>query len=215
MKNLLQLSGKVFITGTDTGCGKTMITTTLLAALQKEQKTVVAIKPVATGFVADSRDNEDELILKSMQPELTLPVCCRKFALPVAPNIAARAENTAILFEELVEFCHQHYIQSRPEVMLIEGAGGLLVPLTDTSTWIDFIHMLGARVLLVVGIRLGAINHALLTAAMLRAAGISCVGWIANCLCPETLQMQEVIDTIREFMERDYKIPLFTIVDGK
>lgn len=189
-----------FITGTDTHCGKTYVTLALLHWLQKEKQKVHAIKPVASGFMEQKPINEDVLAIKTHTAFKDLPVSLYDFADPIAPHLAARRAEKEIKLKELMDFCQQPLFNALDH-LFIEGAGGLLVPLNEKETWLDFLHHFKIPVILVVGLRLGCINHALLTASVLKASNIPCLGWIANKLDVTMNAQEENVETLRAWLE--------------
>lgn len=184
-----------FITGTDTDCGKTYVTRKLLEFVSKS----IAIKPVASGCFL----HEEELISADAQ-QLQYHNCLSleqinpwRFPSPISPHIAAREQKVSIIIKELADYCLNFKMEPF-ETLFIEGAGGLMVPLNDKETWIDFLKLTKIPVILVVGLKLGCINHALLTASALDYYNIPCAGWIANCLYPNMLALDENIETLKE-----------------
>jgi dethiobiotin synthetase len=176
----------LFVTGTDTGVGKTRVACALLRAYAARGLHVVGMKPVAAG--ARRRDgvwvNEDvEALIAasnvSAPLELVNPYC---FEPPVAPHIAANREKIIIKNRYLQE-CHQR-LSALAEVVVVEGAGGFCVPLNEEETSADLARVLALPVVLVVGMRLGCLNHALLTAEAIRTRGLRLAGWVANHIDP-------------------------------
>lgn len=172
---------RYFILGTDTGCGKTYVTSALLQAFKKNNHRIHALKPVASGRVKhDGRwINEDIAQLSYHTAYKDLPLNAFSFQVPLSPHLAAHRENCSISVAAVADFCLQPCF-SALDYLLIEGAGGLLVPLNAKETWLDFLKLSHIPVILVVGMRLGCLNHALLTATVLKSHGIACHGWIAN-----------------------------------
>lgn len=185
---------RYFITGTDTDCGKTYITSKLL----KYFSSSAAIKPIASGcYLQDNRLVNDDALLLQNNNCLTLDqINPWRFRAPIAPHIAAKKEGRDITVFELGNYCKDIEIPEN-NTLFIEGAGGLMVPLNEEETWIDFLHYTQIPVLLVVGITLGCINHALLSAHALASEKIECIGWIANCLDPEMLELEENITSLK------------------
>lgn len=193
-----------FITGTNTDCGKTYAACQLLDFYRRQGQRVVALKPVATGCHQEEGRlySEDARLLQQhagMDRENSL--WC--FEPPVSPHIAAAKAGVRIEAQSLVHYC-QRESSDRPDVLLVEGAGGLMVPLNPEQTWIDFLQLSDISVIVVVGVRLGCINHALLTASVLTAHGISCAGWIANCLDPNLLYPDDTLQTLHDNMPMPY-----------
>jgi dethiobiotin synthetase len=171
-----------FITGTDTEIGKTFTTCALLHAARASGLTAVGYKPIAAGAeeTAEGLANEDALALRAAGSagfaltEIN-PLCLRE---AVAPHIAAAAEGIALEVEPIVAGFER--LAARADLVLVEGVGGFRVPLTDTLDTADLAAALGLPVLLVVGMRLGCINHALLTVEAIGARGLTLAGWYAN-----------------------------------
>jgi dethiobiotin synthetase len=173
----------LFVTGTDTGIGKTVVTAALAAALARASRRVGVMKPVETGCRPDA---EDALALAAAagDPAPLADVCPYRFPDPLAPALAA--ERAGVTIDVAALLAHARRRTAAVDVLLIEGAGGLLVPLTPSVSFADFAAELGARVVVVVGSRLGAINHALLTLETLAHRGIPVAGYVVNRLAPES-----------------------------
>ena len=172
----------IFITGTDTGCGKTFISVALIAALQTTGLRVAAMKPVASGCVrtAAGLRNADALALLA-QADVKLPyevINPYAFEPPIAPHIAARQAGVQIDPGVIEQRLRQ--LQERADMVIVEGVGGWQVPLNERDSVATLAAGLAAPVLLVVGMRLGCINHALLSGQAVRASGCSLLGWVAN-----------------------------------
>ncbi len=199
-----------FIIGTDTDCGKTQVTCALIHALQARQHTVMALKPVASGCetIDEKLVSGDVMRLQAAQGENQHLICPWSFTLPVSPHLAAQSVGEMICLEDIVAFCQRKTWETY-DYLLIEGAGGLMVPLNDQYTWIDVLQRTQIPVILVVGMRLGCINHALLTMTALQHHQIACAGWIANCLDKQMLCLEENIDTLQMKMP----FPLLARVD--
>lgn len=196
----------LFVTGTDTGVGKTLVSAGLLHALARYHPRVVGMKPIAAGTVCvDGMDsNEDVVALRAastcaVPPELDNPVLLPD---PVSPHIAAARAGVRIDIGHLVA-CHRA-LALRADAVVVEGAGGFHVPLSATETGADLAEALGLPVLLVVGLRLGCLNHALLTAEAIRARGLTLAGWVANQVDPGMLAQDDNI----VFLERQLRAPL-------
>lgn len=188
-----------FITGTDTDCGKTYVTCQILDYLKHLEKRGIAIKPVASGCIEKNGQliSEDVQRLQKHNINFDYPINNWKFRLPISPHLAAKAEDTELSIQEVAAFCQQDYYKTL-DYLLIEGAGGLLVPLNDDETWLDFLKITELSVILVVGMKLGCINHALLTTSILQAHNIPFSGWIANCLDKDMLALSENIATLSD-----------------
>lgn len=171
-----------FVTGTDTEVGKTVISVGLIQALQKQGLSVAAMKPVASGcqMTADGLRNDDALALQQAADIKTdyQTINPYAFAPAIAPHIAAQQAGVEIDLSKLLGQFQQ--LQNIADVVVVEGAGGWLVPLNDQQTIADLAVKINLPVVLVVAIKLGCINHALLTADSIRASGLTLAGWVAN-----------------------------------
>lgn len=189
----------LFVTGTDTGVGKTLASAAVLHALARTHARVVGMKPVASGLVphAGGWASEDALVLRAastlaVPPELDNPVALPE---PLSPHLSARRAGRTVTVAQLL--APARALQARCDALVVEGAGGWRVPISDDELLSDFARALGAPVLLVVGLRLGCLNHALLTAEAIRADGLTLAGWIANPIDPHMPCLQDNLDTLR------------------
>ncbi|MFH0934179.1 MAG: dethiobiotin synthase [Pseudomonadota bacterium] len=186
-----------FVTGTDTGVGKTLISCALLHAFAAQGKRVAGFKPVAAG--CDERDhNDDALALRAASSmQLTYgqinPYC---FPHAIAPHLAARHAGVRIEFKRILTSYHE--LAAQADEVIVEGAGGFLVPLNDKQTSADLAKELDLPVILVVGMRLGCLNHALLTVWAIDDHQLECAGWVANILDADMAALQENIETLRQ-----------------
>jgi len=193
-----------FITGTDTEIGKTWFTCGLLRAAVRKGLRAVGMKPVAAGGRQrqdGSIDNED-VSQHLLAGNIDAPLQYRNpyaFSQPVSPHIAVRAAGATIDFARLTE-AHQA-LQQLADVVLVEGAGGWLSPVDETRTMQDLAVAINAPVILVVGVRLGCLNHAALTLQAIKASGLPCAGWLANCVEPAMLARQDNIDFLRRHLD--------------
>jgi dethiobiotin synthetase len=187
-----------FITGTDTGIGKSLISAAMLQALSDAGVRAAGMKPVAAG--AELRDgiwhNEDADLLAdassvSLPRELTTPVLLKE---PAAPHIAAQLESAAIDPALLLKSYRK--IAGLADAVVVEGVGGFRVPLTDGFDTADLVQQLGLPVVLVVGLRLGCLNHALLTVEAIAARGLTLAGWIGNRIDPAMTYVADNVDTL-------------------
>ena len=163
-----------FITGTDTGVGKTYFTSLLTRALRQQGLDTLPLKPLCSG----DRDDVDILRRVADHSATADEINPIWLAAPTAPLVAARRENRTIDFEALVAWFSKW--QAQRQSLLVEGAGGWLVPITETHTIADLAVAFQLPVLIVVANRLGCLNHALLTVESVRARGLSCAGLILN-----------------------------------
>ena len=172
----------LFITGTDTGIGKTLVGCGIAAALTAQGKRVGVLKPAETG--CDRRDGvlyPDDAMRLAGYAQSKLPieiVCPYRFSPPVAPSVAAEQAGVTIRPDRIVEVFQS--IVGQHEVTLVEGAGGLLVPLVGRYSFADLARDLGIPILVVVGSKLGALNHTLLTLHCIETRGLPLAGYILN-----------------------------------
>lgn len=191
-----------FITGTDTGVGKTWATVALMNYFKAQGKTVVGMKPVASGceVIEGILKNEDALLLQQHASVfLDYPqINSFSFLAPVSPHLAA--DNDEVDLNKIYK--DFEYLKTQADVVLVEGVGGWLVPLNNQGDDVeDLANKLQLPVIMVVAIRLGCINHARLTYQAIKATGIECAGWIAMCLEPEMLKINENINTLEEVID--------------
>jgi dethiobiotin synthetase len=191
---------RFFIAGTDTDVGKTLITTCLIEKFQKANHTVTAVKPVAAGceLIDAQLINSDALsLIQAMKQPLPYhqvnPVALKS---AIAPHIAAAQEGFKLTVENLQQCCHLEQYQT--DYILVEGAGGWLVPLNDEQTLADFAVAESLDIILVVGLKLGCINHAMLTVQVIEAAGLKLAAWVANIIDPDMSVIDENIESLKQ-----------------
>jgi dethiobiotin synthetase len=174
------MTGGIFVTGTDTGVGKTRVAAAVLRGLAAQDVRAVGMKPVAAGIEPGEAHNADvaALVAASGVAADIADVNPYAFTPPIAPHIAAGDAGVRIDLE-VVAAAHAR-LAARAQAVVIEGAGGAMTPLTMRLDMLDIALRLRQPVLLVVGIRLGCLNHALLTAQAIRARGLELRGWVAN-----------------------------------
>ena len=194
------MTAGLFITGTDTGCGKTEITLGLMQALQLQGERVLGMKPVASGALETDEGlrNEDALRIQAQCSE-DLPyeqVNPFAYAPPIAPHLAAEASGRAIDLELIRSACRQ--LGEKTDRLIVEGVGGWMVPLVGEATVADLAIRLELPVILVVGLRLGCLNHALLTDAAMRQSGVRIAGWVANQVEPDMASLEGNLASLRE-----------------
>lgn len=180
----------VFVTGTDTDAGKTFCSEALIHALQSHQQSCRVLKPVAAGAEHEISDNEQSQLrnddalrllaatgaaITSLTYHQANPFC---FAPAIAPHIAAQQVHQRVSVDQLLQ--HYNELPRDAHWCVVEGAGGWLVPLNEQQSLADFAQALNAPVVLVVGMKLGCLNHALLTVADIERRGLQLAGWIAN-----------------------------------
>jgi len=186
----------VFVTGTDTGVGKTLVACSFLRAFAKLEKSVIGMKPVAAGREAGRWADVDALTSASntwAAPELINPYA---FDPAIAPHIAAVLAGVEIEIEVIAR-AHEALLRLA-DCVVVEGIGGFLVPLNARQTGADLAIRLGLPVVLVVGMRLGCLNHALLTREQIERARLRCAGWVANCILPDMPYLEENIEALEE-----------------
>jgi dethiobiotin synthetase len=193
------MNGGWFITGTDTGVGKTCVSIALLQALKARGRRVAAMKPVASGCVASAsglRNDDAEQLSGQCSDQLPYEwINPYAFEPAVAPHLVAAETRTRIEVERIREAFHR--LAAGVDNVVVEGVGGWLVPIDATRTMQDVAVALGLPVILVVGIRLGCINHALLTAAAITRSGLNLAGWVANRIDPDCERQDENVLTLQ------------------
>jgi len=196
-----------FVTGTDTGVGKTLVACALLHGFAARGKLAAGMKPVAAGVDADGRNEDVRMLLAASNVAaddgLVNPYC---FAQAIAPHIAARTTGGYIEFERIAEAYRK--LAALAEVVVVEGAGGLLVPLNQRQDGADLVAELELAVVMVVGMRLGCLNHALLTVEAIESRGLRLAGWVANILDGDMRALQDNIEALRERIS----VPLLGVV---
>lgn len=189
----------VFVTGTDTEVGKTRISVGLMALLQQKGLKTAGMKPIASGceWLEGEWKNEDALAMIA-QSDVPLPytmVNPYAFEPAIAPHIAAKQAGVTICLNTIKK-CYQQ-ISEQAEAVVVEGAGGWLVPINDDYTMADLAQKLELPVVLVVAIKLGCINHTLLTVESIQQKGLKLSGWVANHLSTQS-ESDEMIDTLKQ-----------------
>jgi dethiobiotin synthetase len=187
-----------FITGTDTGVGKTLVTVALTRAFVARGIRTAVMKPVAAGIVStpDGPRNDDALELLA-QSKVSAPyedVNPWLLTTPASPHLAARHDGVSISHERIVA-AHRR-LAAQAELVLVEGAGGWLAPISSVATMADIAEKLALPVIFVVGLRLGCLNHALLTREAIRSSGLPFAGWIANKMASEMPLANANIETL-------------------
>lgn len=190
-----------FVTGTDTDAGKTLVAATILHKAKQQGLSTLGLKPVASGCVTtdDGLRNADALML---QQESTIKLDYQQvnpyaFEPAIAPHIAAKQQGKNIQVERLVGYC-RGALFDKPQICIIEGAGGWRVPLNNREYFSDFAKSMNIPVILVVAVKLGCINHAVLTAEAIRNDGLAIAGWVANCVGGDMPCYEENIETLKQ-----------------
>lgn len=226
---------KFFITGTDTDCGKTSITRLFIQGFHKQNKRVLALKPIASGQNQQGC-NEDAYILakESLQwannaggtgetrpvidsdlisaAKQINPICFKK---PIAPSIAADLEACTLTVQTVWDAC-QPILKTPADIVLVEGVGGFSVPLNKRETGADLAKKFNFPVILVVGLRLGCLNHAILTYQAILQANLQIAGWVANHIDPAMERVAENVETLKAFLSAPYLgfVPFGAVEEG-
>ncbi len=197
-----------FVTGTDTGAGKTLICCALLHAFAAQGLRVAGMKPVAAGCDEDGK-NADVKQLRAASNILASfgQVNPYGFPYPVAPHIAARNAGVRIEFARILTSYRE--LASQADVVVVEGIGGFRVPLNEKQDSAELAQQLGLPVIMVVGMRLGCLNHALLTAGAIEAGGLRLAGWVANVLEADMPALRDNIASL----EQRLVAPLLGVVE--
>ncbi|GJM10824.1 MAG: ATP-dependent dethiobiotin synthetase BioD [Lysobacteraceae bacterium] len=198
---------RLFVTGTDTGIGKTWVSQSLVHLLRQQGRKVAVMKPVASGCeqTADGLRNEDAVALieacgQGLSYDLVNPYA---FEPAIAPHLAAAAAGRSVDLQQVQQACAALESACDAEVTLIEGAGGWCVPLGEELMFADMARALQAEVILVVGMRLGCLNHAMLTADRIISDGFKLRGWVANAIDPA----MDVAEENQRWLEEKMPVP--------
>ncbi len=200
----MRTAKSIFITGTDTSVGKTYVTLDLINSLNLKGYKTFGIKPVASGCKKNrdgSLQNEDALRIQKTSSlykpyNIVNPIALQK---PIAPSIAASSSKIELSVTYIIEKILSS-IQETADINLIEGIGGWAVPINDSETFAEVISILKIPTILVVGIKLGCLNHAILTSDSIRKMRVPFIGWIANCLEKNTLAIEQNISTLKKWL---------------
>lgn len=195
-----------FVTGTDTGVGKTLVSCALLHAFSARGRSVVGMKPVAAGCDDDMHEDVRQLRAASNMLAGLGQINPYSFVQPVAPHLAARFAGIRINLERILEAYSE--LDAQADTVIVEGAGGFRVPLNDDEDGADLVQRMNIPVVLVVGMRLGCLNHALLTVESIAARGLTLAGWVANVVDPG----MAMLDGNVAALERRIAAPLLGIV---
>jgi dethiobiotin synthetase len=196
--------GAVFITGTGTGVGKTFITAALIRHLRANGRAVDALKPVVSGFDPASaiEASDPGILLAALGRTPGMPEFDRispwRFSAPLSPDLAARAEGRAIEFQQLVGFCRDA-MPPAPGLTLIEGVGGMMVPLDETHTVLDWMTALRMPVLMVAGSYLGTISHTLTALHVLAQRNLDIAGVVVSESSEPGASLDDTVATIARF----------------
>lgn len=196
-----------FVTGTDTEIGKTLVSGALILKLRAQNFKAFGFKPVVAGTYQSSNGqllNEDleTLRIASHLPPGQFSLCPYVLNTPSAPHLVAKSEGVRLSVASALHAYKE--IQKQGDCIVVEGAGGFLTPLNEEESLGDFAEQIALPVILVVGMKLGCINHALLTIEAIKARNIKVVGWIGNCLDTEMGLLAENIDTLRDRIDASF-----------
>jgi len=216
----LPASHGFFITGTDTGVGKTHVACLLIESLKKEGLRVAAMKPVAAGVEADGVNADVRKLMAAANVSAPLeqvnPYC---FAPAIAPPLAAQEAGIGMRLEVIAEAYAQ--LAARSDAVVVEGAGGFLVPFNGEAGMDAIPVRLKLPVIMVVGLRLGCLSHALLTAEAIRSRGLSLAGWVANRIDPSMEEAEANLTTLHSILRSPCLADIFwrdgladDVVDG-
>ena len=206
---------ELFVTGTDTDVGKTVVSAGILANANYHGFTTVGFKPISAGceVTAAGLRNEDAVALQrkasiDCEYDLVNPIA---YQAPIAPHIAAKHHNETIDLEK-VDQSYALLLAKQPELLLTEGAGGWQLPIEDTRYFSEWVAKKQLDVVLVVGIKLGCLNHAVLTAQAIAASGANLVGWVANSLSSDIANYDEMVATLKQVLVKPLlgEIPYFS-----
>lgn len=189
-----------FVTGTDTGVGKTLISAALIHGFAQRGYQVAGMKPVAAGCSSvDGTLVSDDVVMLRAASNVVLPMhVCNPYAFepPLAPHIAATQLGQRIEIRKITDAFQT--ASSMAEVVVVEGVGGFRVPLNPQEDTADLAARLGLPLVLVVGMRLGCLNHALLTVEAILNRGLPLMGWVANCIDPAMRSLEDNLQTLNQ-----------------
>jgi dethiobiotin synthetase len=195
----------VFVTATGTDIGKTFVTTGLIRHFRGAGRVVDAIKPVVSGFdPAAWQDSDPAALLAALGRPLTREEVDRiapwRFAAPLSPDMAARREGRGIAFQEVVDFCRRAFA-ARRGVLLIEGIGGIMVPLDDHRTVLDWMSVLRMRIILVAGSYVGTISHTLTSLEVLARRNLDVAAVVVSESENSAASLEDTVATLQRFVE--------------
>jgi dethiobiotin synthetase len=196
-----------FITGTDTEVGKTLVSGALILKLREQGKHPIGFKPVVAGtYLGPNGEtlNEDleTLRIASNLTQGQLDLCPYVLSIPAAPHLAAKAQDIHLELDILMHAYHN--IQEQGDCIVVEGAGGFLIPLNEHKDLGDFAQGIDLPIILVIGMKLGCINHALLTIEALKSRKLKIAGWVANTLAPEMHLLTENIESLQSKIDAPF-----------
>lgn len=210
------MTQKFFITGSGTSVGKTLVTASLAYQLRISGKRVSALKPVISGYADVTAESDTALLLQSLgqavNPVTVEAVSPWRFKAELAPNMAATKEGRGIEFLDVMAFCN---MPRTSEITLIESAGGVMSPLTNTHTMLDWVEALECPAVVVVGTYLGAISHALTSCEVLRARGVVVQAVVVSESTQGAMSVDKTALMMKTFLPyAHYVVPLPRVVGG-
>jgi dethiobiotin synthetase len=192
-----------FITSSGTGVGKTLLTAAIAHQLKRSGAPVLALKPIISGFDAADSNSDTAYLLQAQGLAVTPSTIERispfRFVAPLAPNVAAQREGRQLSLHAVVEHCQQE-MRSSHATVLIEGVGGVMAPLTEKETVLDWVIALHVPAVLVVGSYLGGISHALTAYSALHHAGVAVAAVVVSQSMEEPMPLSETLETLRGFI---------------
>jgi dethiobiotin synthetase len=194
-----------FITATGTDIGKTFVTAGLVRHIRAAGRIVDAIKPVVSGFDPDAwQESDPAMLLAALERPITLEEAGRispwRFAAPLSPHMAARREGHAIEFQEVVEFCRRA-MAARRGVLLIEGIGGIMVPLDDHRTVLDWMSVLRIPIILVAGTYVGTMSHTLTSLEVLARRNLNVAAVVISESEASAASLEDTVATLQRFAD--------------
>lgn len=188
---------RYFIIGTDTNAGKTYVTCQIMNYLKSQGQQVLALKPIASGCTEEDGElqNEDVTLLQRYASINHPEISPWRFMPPISPHLAAQELGEELSVQKIAQFCMDPAFDPF-DYLFIESAGGLMSPINRSESWLDVLLETKIPVIFVVGMRLGCLNHAALTAFTLNTHRIPCIGWVANCIDEEMLRLSENIASL-------------------
>lgn len=205
------MSQGYFVTGTDTGVGKTLAACALIWALRQKHTKVLGMKAVAAGTELDEDLHPFNADVRALQEASSFAapeyeVCPYVMAAPLSPHLAAELDGFTVQASTIAA-AYQN-LAAKADAVVVEGAGGFCVPLSISESGADLAKLLGLPVILVVGMRLGCLNHAMLTAQAVAAQGLPIAGWVANCIDPNMSALEGNITYLSQQLMTRYQAPL-------
>lgn len=193
------MSKGFFVTGTDTGIGKTTVSCALLHAFAAQGKKVAGMKPIVAGSENGQWNDVEQLLAASNVNVTRQQINPYAFDPPISPHLAA--QQLGVKIDLSVIHKSYHKLSTIADLVIVEGAGGFLVPINERQNGMDLAKTLNLPLILVVGMRLGCLNHALLTAQAIQANGLTLAGWVANCIDPQMSVVAENIATLEQRLD--------------